>query len=41
MNPLAPWGDSFYEQSLGSQISDLFRVFSGNSLMIKIDYAFH
>jgi len=41
MNPLAPWGESFYEQPLGSQISDLFRVFPGNSIMIKIDYAFH
>jgi hypothetical protein len=41
MNPLAPWGESYYEQSIGSQISDLFRVFPGNSIMIKIDYAFH
>jgi hypothetical protein len=41
MNPLAPWGESFYGQSLGGQISDLFRIFPKNSFMIKIDYAFH
>lgn len=41
MNPLAPWGDSLYEQSPVRQVSDLFRVFPGNSLMIKIDYSFH
>ena len=31
MNPLAPWGESLYEQSLGGQVSDLFRSFPGNS----------
>jgi hypothetical protein len=41
MNPLAPWGESTYNQSLGGQISDLFRIFPRNSFMIKIDYAFH
>ncbi len=41
MNPLAPWGESLYEQSLGDQITDLFRIFPKNSFMIKIDYAFH
>ena len=41
LNPLAPWGESLYEQSVGSQISDVFKVFPGNSLMVKIDYAFH
>lgn len=41
MNPLAPWGASIYEQSLGEQLSDLFRIFPKNSFMIKIDYAFH
>jgi len=41
MNPLAPWGESIYAQSLGGQISDLFRIFPKNSFMIKIDYAFH
>lgn len=41
MNPLAPWGDSLYEQSLGGQLRDLFRIFPRNSFMIKIDYAFH
>ena len=41
MNPLAPWGESPYEQSLGQQVSDLFRLFPGNSIMIKLDYAFH
>jgi hypothetical protein len=41
MNPLAPWGDALYEQSLGGQISELFRAFPRNSFMIKIDYAFH
>ncbi len=40
MNPLAPWGRSIYEQTLGGQISDLFSVFPKNSFMIKIDYAF-
>ncbi|HOF22153.1 MAG TPA: DUF5916 domain-containing protein, partial [Bacteroidales bacterium] len=40
MNPLAPWGESAYEQSLGGQLSDLFRIFPGNSFMIKLDYAF-
>jgi hypothetical protein len=41
MNPLAPWGESIYDQSLGGQLSDLFRIFPKNSFMIKIDYAFH
>jgi hypothetical protein len=41
MNPLAPWGESLYEQSLGGQITDLFRIFPKNSIMVKIDYAFH
>ncbi|MDX9726938.1 MAG: DUF5916 domain-containing protein, partial [Bacteroidales bacterium] len=41
LNPLAPWGESLYEQSVGSQISEVFRVFPGNSIMIKLDYAFH
>jgi len=41
MNPLAPWGESLYEQSLGGQITDLFRIFPKNSFMIKLDYAFH
>lgn len=41
MNPLAPWGNSLYEQSLGGQLTDLFRIFPRNSFMIKIDYAFH
>jgi hypothetical protein len=41
MNPLAPWGESLYEQSLGGQINDLFRIFPKNSFMVKIDYAFH
>lgn len=41
MNPLAPWGDDLYGQSLGGQISELFRAFPRNSFMIKIDYAFH
>ena len=41
MNPLAPWGDSLYEQSLGGQVKDLFRIFPKNSFMIKVDYAFH
>ncbi|HUX96563.1 MAG TPA: DUF5916 domain-containing protein [Bacteroidales bacterium] len=41
MNPLAPWGDSLYEQSFGGQITDIFRIFPKNSFMIKIDYAFH
>jgi hypothetical protein len=40
-NPLAPWGDPLYEQSLGGQLSDIFRIFPKNSFMIKIDYAFH
>lgn len=40
MNPLAPWGESVYEQSLRGQLSDLFRIFPGNSFMIKFDYAF-
>ena len=41
MNPLAPWGDPLYEQSLCGQVSDIFRIFPKNSFMIKIDYAFH
>ncbi len=41
MNPLAPWGESLYQQSLGGQISDLLRTFPKNSFMIKLDYAFH
>ncbi len=41
MNPLAPWGESLYEQSLGGQLRDLFRIFPKNSFMVKIDYAFH
>lgn len=41
MNPLAPWGDEIYEQNIGGQLSDMFRIFPKNSFMIKIDYAFH
>ena len=41
INPLAPWGDPLYEQSLSGQISEIFRIFPKNSFMIKIDYAFH
>lgn len=41
INPLAPWGESLYDQSLGGQITDIFRIFPKNSFMIKIDYAFH
>jgi hypothetical protein len=41
INPLAPWGESLYEQSLGGQLTDIFRIFPKNSFMIKIDYAFH
>jgi hypothetical protein len=41
MNPLAPWGESLYEESLGGQLADLFRIVPKNSFMIKIDYAFH
>ncbi|NLN31819.1 MAG: hypothetical protein GX158_11435 [Bacteroidales bacterium] len=40
-NPLSPRNDSVYRQSLGGQISELFRSFPGNSFTLKIDYAFH
>jgi len=40
MNPLAPWGNSYYEQPVGKQIGDIFNMFPNNSFMIKIDYAF-
>ncbi len=40
-NPLAPWGESYYEQSLGDQITETFRIFPKNSFMIKIDYSFY
>ena len=41
MNPLAPWGEELYEQGVGGQLSDMFRIFPRNSFMVKIDYAFH
>jgi len=40
MNPLAPWGQSLYEQPVNRQIGDIFNIFPNNSFMIKIDYAF-
>ncbi|HOF19737.1 MAG TPA: DUF5916 domain-containing protein [Bacteroidales bacterium] len=40
-NPLSPWNDLLYRQSLREQISGLFRTFPGNSFTVKIDYAFH
>lgn len=40
-NPLSTLDDSVYRQSLGGQISELFRTFPGNSFTIKLDYAFH
>ena len=41
MNPLAPWGEELYEQGVGGQLADMFRIFPRNSFMVKIDYAFH
>lgn len=41
INPLAPWGDSLYDQSMYGQFTDIFRIFPKNSFMVKIDYAFH
>lgn len=40
MNPLAPWGESLYDQTINRQIGDIFNIFPNNSFMIKIDYAF-
>jgi hypothetical protein len=41
LNPLAPWGDSIYDQSFRGQVTELFRTFPRNSFMLKLDYAFH
>lgn len=41
LNPLAPWGDSIYDQSFRGQVTELFRTFQQNSFMLKLDYAFH
>ena len=40
INPLAPWGESLYDQPVNTQIGDIFKIFPNNSFMIKIDYAF-
>ncbi len=41
LNPLAPWGNSIYDQSFRGQVTELFRAFPRNSFMLKLDYAFH
>jgi len=40
LNPLAPYGPSPYQRSIGGQINDTFDIFPENALMLKIEYTF-
>jgi hypothetical protein len=40
LNPLAPWGASPYDRSLGEQAGDTFGLFPENVLLLKLSYAF-
>lgn len=40
LNPLAPYGPSPYERSIGKRVNDTFDIFPENALLLKIDYAF-
>jgi hypothetical protein len=39
-NPLAPWGPSPFERSLGGQIGDTFDIIPQDVLLFKLSYAF-
>lgn len=40
LNPLAPYGPSPYERSIGKRIQDTFDIFPENALLLKIEYTF-
>ena len=40
LNPLAPWGPSPYQRSIGGQIGDAFDIIPANVLMLKLSYTF-
>lgn len=40
INPLAPYGPSLYQQSIGKRIEDTFEIFPENTIMMKIEYTF-
>jgi len=40
LNPLAPYGPSPYEKSIGERVADTFNIFPEDAFLIKIDYAF-
>lgn len=39
MNPLAPWGPSYYDKNPGRQLGEVFEIFPHNTVMVKINYA--
>ena len=39
-NPLAPWGPSPFDRSLGGQLGDTFDIIPQDVLLIKLSYAF-
>jgi hypothetical protein len=40
LNPLAPWGPSPFDRSIGGQIGDTFDIFPRDVLLIKLNYTF-
>ena len=40
LNPLAPWGPSPYDRSLGEQLGDTFAIFPDNVFLVKLSYTF-
>lgn len=40
LNPLAPYGPSPYERSIGKRIDDTFDIFPDNAVLLKIEYTF-
>jgi hypothetical protein len=40
INPLAPYGPSPYDRSIGRQVSDTFGILPNNTFLIKVNYTF-
>lgn len=40
LNPLAPWGASPYQRSLGGQLGDTFDIVPNDVLLVKLSYTF-
>ena len=40
LSPLAPWGPSPFDRSLGEQVGDTFAIFPDNVFLLKLSYTF-